>query len=279
MSGREQNASLVDDIFGDNTLLPVAGYSETAPVLEPAVQAPVYAPTISQPEVAEEPTLFAVVKGHEDKPIYQYRDGRKVVRVPRQTLGSVPASELPTPIAETFYPAPVAPVGSVSFNLRQNTDGISGDFDVKGNIVKLLGSLAGAAAITNSQNTPSHQIESKIMPTQPAPQRVVEVAPPIGHENEAIKENDRDPSGMAVKTIAKNGLGKLIKSVVRPKFAKAILALSAVTAGGAYYAASGEVNPVHLIPRETINVFQADFNQIVQRPIETGLAQLGRLKK
>jgi len=153
MTERAYEQPLADDIFGSSALTSEVGYNDATQSIEPGVPYPEYAP---QPLGGGEPKQFATVAGHEDKPIFVYPDGRKVVRVPRIASGSAPINELPRAVAETFNPAPVAPLNSLSLNLRQGPDGgLSGDFDVKGQFMHLLVGLAGATATNNKSNCAS----------------------------------------------------------------------------------------------------------------------------
>lgn len=271
MSERAYNSQpLADDIFGNSATMPEVDYNEATPVTEPRGLYPEYAAANSQPSGDGEPTFFAAVAGHEDKPIFVYPDGRKVVRVSR--LAPVDAAP-PRDVAETIPPAAVAPLNSLSLHLKQGPDGgLSGDFDVKGQFIKLLGGLAGATATNNTPIASARQLESSSVPTQYVPQRVVAPTPQRPHEAPQ-SENDNDWSSYEAATIASHGLKKVIKAVLRPRLASAVLALSVAVAGGAYRLESGEL-PIHGNP---ISVIQADYNQVIHHPLQTIAAQIGRL--
>jgi len=271
MSGRTYDRQpLADHIFGNSALTPEVGYNDATQATEPGVPYPEYAP---QPLGVGEPKLFATVAGHEHMPILEYPDGRKVVRVPRTASRNALVNELPRAVAETSTPAPVEPLNSISFNMSQSPDGgLSGAFAVKGQFMDLLGGLAGAAATNNRQIAPARQPESRIVPTQPTPQRVV--APTPLRPNEAPeRENDNDSASSETATIATRGLKKVIKAVLRPRLAGAVLALSVAVAGGAYRLESGEL-PIHGNP---ISILQADYNQVIHHPLATIAAQIGKL--
>ena len=273
MSERAYDQPLVDDIFGSSTLTPEFGYDATTRVTEPVVTHPEYAPTKRQPSGVGEPRVFATLAGHEDMPILEYDDGRRVVRVPRTATGNAPINELPRAVAETLNPAPVESINSISFKMEQSREGgLSGAFAVKGQFMDLLGGLAGAAATNNKSVAPARQLESRIIPTQPTPQRVV--APTPFRPNEAPeRENDNDSAGSETATIATRGLKKVIKAVLRPRLAGAVLALSVAVAGGAYRIESGEL-PIHGNP---ISILQADYNQVIHHPLATIADQFGKL--
>ena len=262
---------LADDIFGNSALTPDVGYNDAAQATEPGVLYPEYAP---QPLGGGEPKQFATIAGHEDKPIFVYPDGRKVVRVPRLAPGSAPVNELPRAVvAETVNPVPVAPVKSFSFKMEQSSDGrLSGDFDFKGDLINLLGGLAGSAAANNRTVAQARQLESRIVPTQPVPQRAV-VSRPLSLNEAPNSESDDDWSSSETATFANRGLKKVIKAVFRPRLAGAVLALSVAAAGGAYRLESGEL-PIHGNP---IEIIQADYNQVINHPLQTIAAQIGKL--
>ncbi len=270
MSGRDYDRQpLADDIFGSSAPTPEVGYNGATPATDLGVPYPAYAPANRQPLGDGEPTFYAAVAGHEDKPIFIYPDGRKVVRVSRLA----PVNDVPRTVTETPHTAPAVPINSLSLNLRQGSDGgLSGDFDVKGQFMSLLGGLAGVAAPNNRQIAPARQLESKITPTQPTPQRVV--APMPQRPIEAVtSKNDNDWSSSETATIASHGLKKVIKAVLRPRLASAVLALSVAVAGGAYRLESGEL-PIHGNP---IAVIQSDYNQVIHHPLQTIAAKIGRL--
>ena len=270
MSGHEHDASLAADIFGSSALKPVDGYSDATQSIEQAVPYPEYAP---QPLGGGEPKFFATVAGHADKPIFEYPDGRKVVRVPRIAAVSAPVNEQPRAVAETHHPATAGPRDVFSFKMERNVDGgLSGSFAAKGDYRDFLGGLAGVRTASSSPAAPARQLGSAIFPTQPTPQRVV--APTLPRPNEApASENDNHWSSGEAATVATHGLKKVIKTVLRPRKARAILALSVAIAGGAYHLEGGEL-PIHGNP---ISIFQADYNQVTHNLLATIAAEVGRL--
>lgn len=252
---------LADDIFGSSAIT-----NQTVPY-------PQYGPS-SRPLAGGEPKLFATVAGHDDMPILEYDDGRRVVRVPRIAAVRAPVNEMPRAEAGTLDSAAVAPLDSIKFNLTRSHDGsLSGEFAVKGDFIHFLEVFAGAKASSNKSIAgPARQLESSIAPTQSTPQRVVAPMPLL--LNEAPQsENDNDWSGHEPATIADHGLKKVIKGVLRPRLAGAVLALSVAVAGGAYRLESGEL-PIHGNP---IDVLQSDINQVIHHPIQTIAAQIGKL--
>ncbi|MEO8104959.1 MAG: hypothetical protein ABI602_01340 [Candidatus Saccharibacteria bacterium] len=270
MSGRDyERQPLADDIFGSPALMPEVGYIEATPASEPVVPYPQYAPANNQPLDGGEPKLFATLAGHADKPIYVYPDGRKVVRVPR----SAPVNDAPRAVVETSHPTPLAPLNSLSLNLRLGEDGgLSGEFDVKGQFMHFLGGSAGATATNNKSIAPGCQLESSTVPTQHTPERVV--APmPLRSIEAPHSEYDNDGSSHETATIASHGLKKVIKAVLRPRLTGAVLALSVAVAGGTYRLESGEL-PIHGNP---ITVIQADYNQVIHHPLQTIAAKIGKL--
>jgi hypothetical protein len=275
MSRREFDTSLGDVIFGAQ--IPNSSDVAATPGFEPVIDRAV-------PEVAGESSLHAVLPGHEDKPIFVYRptpehpNGRKVVRIyPSRPAGNPSANEPARPVVDTLHPSPTAPVSSkLSFNLERDTTGIFGDFRVEGDIASLLGSFAGVAAARNRQPAPDRQLENRPTPAESAQPGVVDSIPLAPKENRPNKADDHDLSSNVARTVATRGLKKVIRGVLRPRFGSAVLVLSAVTAGGAYHAASGGDNIIQLNPKDTIAVIQADYNQLVEQPIQTLTAQFGR---
>ena len=266
MSGREFDASLTNDIFGGGTP-PYDNYGETLPVITPRIQSP-------QPIVTGESRLHAVLPGTPDMPIFEYPDGRKVVRdYSRRTNETIPAEQLHNPEVPRSQLSPKAPVSSeFSLNLKQVGGGFSGDFKINGEFAALLGGLAGGPpANQTGRRVANHQLESGARSTDLLTQPAVNVAPATMHK----QENDHSLSDTAG-IIATRGLKKVIKTALRPRLASAVLALSALTAGGAYYELSGGELPIHLNPKESIAILQADYDQLVHHPIKTITAQLGR---
>lgn len=265
MSRHEHDAWLADDIFGGNTLMPETGYNEAASVMTAPVQ---------NPEAVRQPEFMGYLPQNPNMAVFRELDGQVVLRdyTPRPAPTS-PVNELTVPIVSAPRASTMSPVSSLSFNLVQSQEGLSGDFDVQGDIMKLLGGLTGAGRVPSAQPAAIRQLESRITPTNFAEQCAVNPTPPIQNETEADYEYNPDSLSNAAKTVATRGLKKVVKSVFRPRLASAVLVLSAATAGGAYYLGSGGESPVRSNPAK---VLQADISQWRDHPIETLIAQSGR---
>lgn len=252
MSRRDFEPSLASDIFGasmvtpeddDHAVVPTAPRSESAPI----------------------PQLLGVLPDMPHMAVFREVGGNVVVRdyTPRPAVDALSLPSIAPPVSS-----------EISINLQKNGGDLSGHFRLKGEFAALLGSLA---AQTN-QPLSNHQLESGIAP-ESTRQPVVDSTPSRSNERQRHSENDLDLTDNVAKKVATRGLGRVLKSVVRPRITTAVLALSAVTAGGAYYALSDGELPIRPNLKDTIQVLKADYNQLIHHPIQTVIAQTERLQE
>lgn len=219
-------------------------------------------------------TLHAVIAGSPEMPIYKKDNGDLVVRVYKSQLDKSAVSPTQSRI-ETMVPSTDS---KVSFNIESSEDGVFGNFHVKGDVSRLMGSLAGLSAVGGGQINTDRQIGT-VPPVVNRPALGIEYTPSTTVYEETETKACEKPIATddPIKLSPESGHKRATRWTRGPRFAGAVVLLSAATAGGIYHVGSGGDNILDLSPKETISNLQADWHQLSDQPAKTIIAQFRRL--